>query len=302
MAKYRLSYLENGGYKDIDLSKLECLKGRVVTDIKTIDELTLNFKSCYDFMCFLKRNKIINDTNLKLEITIDKKVKNTKNVYNKPIFNSDKLLFSYDEELLKYDFILKKIREHILDGEYMYKFALNFEEKYQNAYNRITGSSFILGLITTIKVVAIKLSNKEYLNDYDIENYKNAINNLFIIELYKYESIKKNGNTVEITRKKDEDGNYIKNYRGAHDFVNLLKYLEPDIIKIEEEEREEFLVLNEDFRRVNEKLVYSHKFEDEIYEDGIHDCIKDFEDRQDMFRELQRDSRKYCLKKGDGKI
>lgn len=304
MSKYRLSYLENGGYKSIDLSKLECLKGYKVTDIKTIDELTMKFKNYDEFVRFLKRNNIISDTNIQLEITIDKKINNTNNVYNKPIYNSDKLLFSSDEEIMSYDFMLKNIKKHIFDGKYMYNLALNYEEKYKNAYNRITGSSYILEIITIIKVNAIKLYNigKHALSYNEFNEYENAINNLFNLELYKYD-VDKSSNLVRITKKVDKDGNYMKSYRGAHDFVNLLKTLDPTIIKEEElEEREEFLVLNEDFRRINKEIVINYEFNDDIYYESGRDCVKDFESRQEMFAELQRESRRYCLKKGDGRL
>ena len=301
MAKYRLSYLENGGYKAIDLSKLECLNEYNVTDINVIDKLTMMFRGYDDFIRFLIRNKIIKDDNIKLEITIDKKLSHNGSTYNKPIFNSDKLLFSSDEELLKYSNILKNIREHIYDSDYIYKLAVNYEEKYSNAYNRISGSSFILGIISIIKTTAIKLekNGKNSLSFNELNEYEDAINDLYIIELYKYDTIKENNRTVDIIRKKDAYGKYIKNYRGLHDFINLLKHLDPELVKIEEDEPEEFLVLNEDFRRVNKEIVDNHVFQEEIYEID-KDYMRDFDSRQDMFAELQRDSRKYCLKKGDG--
>lgn len=304
MAKYRLSYLENGGYKAIDLSKLICLKFKPtkVTDIRTIDELTMSFKSYDEFIEFLMRNKIINKKDLKLEITIDKKIEHSNESYNKPIYNSNKLLFKGDSELYNPSYILKNIKEHFFDSEYIYNLALNYEEKYKNAYNRITGSSSILGIITTIKVFALKLKSigREMLEFDEIDQYDKALSNLFNLEVFKSNIIKDN-NKITIKTKKDENGNNIKNYRGIHDFVILLKKLDPTIIKnnIEEyEEKEEYLTLK-DFRKVNEEIVYSHEFNNDIYYDGINDCISDFESRQEMFRDLQRGSRKYCLRMSD---
>lgn len=306
MSKYRLSYLENGGYKDIDLSKLYCLrfKRTKVTDIRTIDELTMSFKNYEDFINFLKRNNIVDNTNINLEITIDKKIKHNGQVYNKPIYNSDKLLFGNDDELYHPSYILKIIRKHIFDSDFMYKLAKNYEEKYSNAYNRITGSSSILGIITAIKVFTIKKSNRD-LDSFDfdeIDEYQDAVNNLLYLELFKSDIVKKD-DKIKVKRKKDTNGDYIKNYRGLHDFVNLIKELEPNIVKNknEDEVQEEFLTMK-DFRKVNEELVYNHHFDDSKYFDGINDFISDFESRQEMFRDLQRGSRKYILKKGDAKI
>ena len=303
MSKYRLSFLENGGYRNIDLSKLDCMQFKPAkpTDIRTIDELTMSFKCYEDFLEFLKRNKIIDNTDIKLEITIDKKIKHNKQVYNKPIYNSDKLLFKYDYELYNPSYILKQIKKHIYDVDYICKFANNYEEKYKNAYNRITGASTILGIITSIKVYAIRFNNMDYrdIKIEDMNRYQEAINKLLYLELFKSDIIKEKDNKIKIKRRKDEKGNYIKNYRGLHDIVNLIKELEPIVIKEEEiEPQEEFLTMK-DFRPVNRDIALNYNINDDIYIDG-NDCYKDFEDIQEVFRELQRSSRKLTLKKGDG--
>lgn len=285
MAKYRLSYLSYGGYKALDLEKLECLKGRKVTDIQVIDEFTTSFLNMKTLLEFLKRNKIINEDINKLVITVDKKQDGE--TINKKIYRGENLLFSSDKNFLNTSFIYKWIMSNSNDFDTIIKICDNYIEKYKNAYNRITGSSYILGVFNSLRILALnKKENKDYISPSELKDFNDTIKDFINIEFYKIDKDVLN-NTGKIERKCEDNGTYKKSYRNIHDFVILLKSLGIDLNKTittkpmietlkirdnkveeEQEEFEEFLT-NEDINRVNDSILRNYKYEEyEGYQDG----------------------------------
>lgn len=285
MAKYRLSYLSFGGYKALDLEKLECLKGKKVTDIQVIDEFTTSFLNMETLLEFLKRNKIINEDINKLVITVDKKQDGE--TINKKIYRGENLLFSSDKNFLNTSFIYKWIMSNSNDFDTIIKICDNYIEKYKNAYNRITGSSYILGVFNSLRILALnKKENKDYISPSELKDFNDAIKDFINIEFYKIDKDVLN-NTGKIERKCEDNGTYKKSYRNIHDFVILLKSLGIDLnktklnkpmietlkirdnnIEEEQEEFEEFLT-NEDINRVNDSILRNYKYEEyEGYQDG----------------------------------
>lgn len=226
MAKYRLSYLEYGGFKAIDLKKLECLKDCDVTDIKIIDKFTTNFKNEEELIEFLRRNEIITEEVNKLYITIDKK--NNNEVINKKIYNGDKLFFKDDYKYLSVSFIYKWLSYNRNNFDAITKICDNYIEKYKNAYNRTDGSSYILSIFYSIKntVKSIKNNNSEVTKSTYLD-YQESIEDFVTIEFFKLdkEQIVKG----IFARSKDKDGNVRQQYRNIHDFILLLKQIDKDL-------------------------------------------------------------------------
>lgn len=255
MSKYRLSYLEHGKFNDIKLDKLECLIDKNVTNIEVIDEFTTSFETLESLLDFLKRNNLVPSETFKLYITIDKRENGV--VMNKKIYNGDKLLFKSDQELTKLSFIYRWIIDNKDNKEFMLPVVDNYIEKYQNAYNRITGSSNILGLFYGIKNILLS----DIINNNDILKYNEAINDFINFEFYKIDKDRFNRDNVVI-KKKDKDGKEMKSYRNIHDFVILMKSLDKKLVKIEEKEKfdysdeniDEFLT-QKDFDRTNNELL-----------------------------------------------
>lgn len=240
MSKYRLSYLGYGGLKSIDLKKLDCLIGYKVTDIDVIDKFTTSFNNLEELLMFLKRNNLITDDVNKLYITIDKKVDN--NIINKKIYNGEKLLFKNDIELLKISFIYKWILSNKNNNNYIIAIANNYMDKYKNAYNRIDGSSYILSLFSTLKNIAINKNNYNIENG-EINEFNKCISDFIDIEFYKLDKFKWTNYKI-IEKKKDKNGNYLKNYRNIHDFVILIKELDKSLNKINSKNNKSLIVYN----------------------------------------------------------
>lgn len=270
MSKYRLSYLSIGGiYKDIDLSKLDCLKNFTTTDIEIIDAFTTNFNNEEELLLFLKHNKIIEEDVNKLYITIDKKIENNK--INKKIYNGETILLKKDFNLLNISFIYKWIMENKDNEYYIKSIANNYIEKYKNAYNRINGSSYILTLFNNLKYLIINKNNKT--ENEILKEYEKCISDFIDIEFYK---IDKDILSKEkrILKKKDKDGKYLKSYRNIHDFVILINTLDynlqndiktNNLIELDDneeiktlKEHEEFLTY-EDYQKTNEYLLKEYK-------------------------------------------
>lgn len=275
MAKYRLSYLGYGGYKSIDLKKLECLSDRKVTDIQTLDEFTTSFKNMEELLLFLKRNKIIEREVNKLVITVDKK--ENEEIINKKIYRGENLLFENDKMFLDMSFIYKWIMNNLKKPELMIAIFDNYIEKYQNAYNRTTGASYILNLFKSLKTLAINIKRTSALKPSEINEYENTVKEFINFEFYKLDKdiLTKKG---KIERKVEKDGTYKKNYRNIHDFIILLKTIDKNLNKYssfelssqnskilviednfeEPEEKEEFL-FESDILKANKEIVENYK-------------------------------------------
>lgn len=289
MAKYRLSYLGYGGYKSIDLEKLECLSGRKVTDIQVIDEFTTSFENAESLLEFLKRNKIIDEDVNKLVITVDKK-ENGETI-NKKIYRGENLLFKSDKNFLDMSFVYKWIMNHSDNSDLIIKICDNYIEKYKNAYNRITGSSYILSLFNSLRTLAYnkKENADRYMRASELKEFDDSVRDFINLEFYKIDKdvLSKTG---EIERKMENDGTYKKSYRNIHDFIILLKSMGLNLNKAlkeevstkrnstisvidnvqsfqtEEVEHEEFLTAD-DVSRSNKEFFKNYKEEDTTEDD-----------------------------------
>ena len=222
MAKYRLSYLGYGGYKSIDLEKLECLNGRKVTDIQVIDEFTTSFENLESLLEFLKRNRIVDEDINKLVITVDKK-ENGETI-NKKIYRGENLLFESDKNFLNMSFVYKWIIGHSDDSDLIIAICDNYIEKYKNAFNRISGSSYILSLFNSLRALAYnkKVNAEGYMRASEFKEFDDTVRDFINLEFYKIDKdiLSKTG---RIERKMENDGTYKKSYRNIHDFIILLK-------------------------------------------------------------------------------
>lgn len=278
MAKYRLSYLGYGGYKSIDLEKLECLSGRKVTDIQTIDEFTTSFENLEALLEFLKRNKIVDEDLNKLVITVDKK-ENGETI-NKKIYRGENLLFKSDRDFLNMSFVYKWIINHSDYSDLIIAICDNYIEKYKNAFNRINGSSYILSLFNSLRALAYnKKENAEgYMRASELKEFDDTVRDFINLEFYKIDKdiLSKTG---KIERKMENDGTYKKSYRNIHDFIILLKNME---IKLDKCLDKDFVSKKKStisiVDNVQEQIEQDEEIEEFLTEDDILRTNKQFFD------------------------
>ena len=278
MAKYRLSYLGYGGYKSIDLEKLECLNGRKVTDIQIIDEFTTSFENLEALLEFLKRNKIVEEDVNKLVITVDKK-ENDETI-NKKIYRGEYLLFKSDRDFLNMSFVYKWIINHSDYSDLIIAICDNYIEKYKNAFNRINGSSYILSLFNSLRALAYnKKENAEgYMRASELKEFDDTVRDFINLEFYKIDKdiLSKTG---KIERKMENDGTYKKSYRNIHDFIILLKSME---IKLDRSLQEDFVSKNKSTISIvdnaQEHIEQDEEIEEFLTEDDILRNNKQFFD------------------------
>ena len=325
MAKYRLSYLGYGGYQSINLEKLECLAGRKVTDIQVIDEFTTSFENMESLLNFLKRNKVIDEDINKIVITVDKK-ENGETI-NKKIYRGENLLFKSDKNFLDMSFVYKWIMNHADEPDLIIEICNNYIEKYKNAYNRITGSSYILSLFNSLRALAYskKENAQGYMRASELKEFDDSVRDFINLEFYK---IDKDVliNTGKIERK-CEDGTYRKSYRNIHDFIILLKSMGVNLGKglanssvsnkqttlvVEDNyptgvqvELEEFLT-EDDIIRSNKEFFKTYEDEPVDEEDlnmglGGHD-YPHVMSREELEESLYETGMNLCLKPGDGDL
>lgn len=277
MSKYRLCYIQYDSYKDVDLSKLYCLKGFDLTDIKTIDAFTMKFNNESELLDYLKRNDIISKNVKKLYITIDKKSKETGLYYNKKIFRGEILLFKEYIDLYDVSNIYKFLIGLNKDKDFYVDLCDNYIEKYRASYSKDRNSSTILSIFVALK--------KCVLNNYK-GNYKEFIENIedFInVEFYKInkELFLKHH---EIERKKDKDG-ALKNYRNIHDFISFI-----------EDRSYIFTKENKEIKSPNKEGLYLNGEEEFLSEDDLPYMIKglSFKDKdyEDYVSQLKLDIKK----------
>ena len=230
MSKYRLCYEEYGILKSIDLSLIKNLK-EPVTTIETIDSITTKFDTEEDLINYLKRINLVPSTTDKLYISIDKKINNNV-VLNKKIYNGEYQLYSDKKDYLNISFIEKWIYKNKDNYDYIISIAKNYIEKYQNAYNRITGASYILTVFKTLEYYAKLLKDNTFTNTVK-EDYENLLKEFIEIEFYKYDKIKLSKER-KIIIKRDKINKKITNQRNIHDFIilitNMCKELNNDYI------------------------------------------------------------------------
>lgn len=277
MGKYRLSYKVYGGYKSLDLSILECLSGFKETDLSVIDKFTANFNNMEELVSFLKKNGVITDFKVdNLFITIDKKING--NTINKKIYNGDKLLFKSDYNYLS----VSVIYNWLVDNKYKFDTIIsicdNYIEKYQNAYNRIDGSSHILSLFHSFKRLAYGIKNN-MLEDVPsvYGEYRQCLEDFKIAEFFKIdkEILQREGKFV---KKQTVGGKSIKQYRNIHDFIILLKSLDDNLEKYKSDK---LVDENDIMTQNNESKIL--RYQENISFDEEHDEFLEEQDFESVF-------------------
>lgn len=299
MSKYRLCYEEYGILKSIDLSLIKNLK-EPVTTIETIDSITTKFDTEKELINYLKRINLVPNTTDKLYISIDKKI-NDNVVLNKKIYNGEYQLYSDKKDYLNISFIEKWIYKNKDNYDYIISIAKNYIEKYQNAYNRITGASYILTIFKTLEYYAKLLKDNTFTNTVK-GDYENLIKEFIEIEFYKYDKVKLS-NERKIIIKRDKINKKITNQRNIHDFIilitNMCKELNNDYISdnndilnniIKEEYKDEEFLTLDDIENNTKKMVKNYNEEDYSYQDG-NDFYKSLT-KQEIYETLIENGKK----------
>jgi len=302
MSKYNLCYKRYGKTIPIELNKLECLKDKKTTDIKIIDIFTMQFKDKESLLNYLKEQKLIDKYINDVFITVDKKDKETGLKIDKKIFNGDILIFSDYNTSYNASTVINNVLNNRHNHKFIIRLCDNYLEKYQNAYDRITGSSFILSTLKTIKTLATKIEEENYeMNVVEMQAYYQCLNDFVTMEFYKIdkEHLK---NTGKIKKKIDKYGRLQMSYRNIHDYITLLlsfkknkKQTREEIVE-EKVEHEEFLT-EEDIKRSNREIMTTYQSKGFPEEDG-NDWIvpASYEEIEDS---LYESGMKLCLKPGD---
>ena len=129
---------------------------------------------------------ILSENNLEVK-EYDKKINN--NVLNKKIYNGEYQVYSDNKDYLNVSFIEKWIYKNKDKYDYIISIAKNYIEKYQNAYNRITGASYILTVFKTLKYYAKLMKDNTFTNNIK-EDYETLLKEFIEIEFYKYDKVK----------------------------------------------------------------------------------------------------------------
>lgn len=299
MSKYRLCYEEYGILKSIDLSLIKNIK-EPITAIETIDSITTKFDTEEDLINYLKRINLVPSTTDKLYISIDKKINNNV-VLNKKIYNGEYQVYSDNKDYLNVSFIEKWIYKNKDKYDYIISIAKNYIEKYQNAYNRITGASYILTIFKTLEYYAKLMKDNAFTNNVK-EDYENLLREFIEIEFYKYDKVKLSRERKFVI-KRDKTNKKITNQRNIHDFIilitNMSKDLNDDYIlesndtlnnNIKEEYiDEEFLTLD-DIRNDTKRIIENYDEEDYSYQDG-NDFYKSLT-KQEIYETLMENGKK----------
>ena len=277
MSKYRLSYKIYGGYKDIDLSMLDCLDDFKETDLSVIDKFTANFNNMDELISFLKRNGVITDSSVEvLYITIDKKVDGK--IINKKIYGGNNLLFKSDYNYLSVSFIYKWLVRNKYNFDAIISICDNYIEKYQNAYNRIDASSHILSLFSSLKRLASGIKNNILEDTPSVYlEYQKCIDDFFSLEFFKIdkEILHKEG---KIVKRQTIGGKALKQYRNIHDFIILLKSLDDNLeLYISDKLVDENDILAEN----NERKIL--RYQDNTSFDEEHDEFLEAQDFANVF-------------------
>lgn len=272
MAKYRLCYLENEQYVAVDLSKLECLNGKKITDLKTIDEFTTGFDNGYDLLEFLKRNKLISSNVDHLYITMDKK--NSDRVFNSKIYKGEYLLFKKDRIFLELSniykwFLYNQTHNPDILINFCDKSIKKYTIKFKNDEEKEKKTSIVL-MFEELKSLIIRIKDIKNVFFNVQQTYDDLIDEVFEFEFF----------TDKIKKK--------RKYKNIHDFVvflrsedlNLYNYKFKDIevkdlitikdnfdiIEIEKYVEEEFLTEDEKIKMYNEDvMIKKKKIDDNIF-------------------------------------
>ena len=207
MAKYRLCYLEDKKYISIDLSKLECLAGKKVTELKTIDNFTTCFDNGYDLLEFLKRNKLISSNVDHLYITMDKK--KSERVFNSKIYKGEYLLFKKDRIFLELSniykwFLYNQTHNPDILINFCDKSIKKYTIKFKNEEEKEKKTSIVL-MFEELKSLIIRIKDIKNIFFNVQQEFDNLIDEVFDFEFY-----------TDKTKK-------TKKYKNIHDFVVFLK-------------------------------------------------------------------------------
>lgn len=266
MTKYRLSYNLNGFNETIDLSKLDCLKNKDITDIKLIDDFTKSFKSLDELLDFLKRNKVLDKEINKLFITKEKKDKKNNNIIYEKIYEGEFLFFEKDSKYLDISYLYSIIESNMKNGTFIRELSEKLYKKYNS---KQYGPNNINSVLLTLMRLGrnVELYGYESLSNNDINEYISCIDNLIILEFFKYDY-----KNYEFYKKYDNNGNAIINYNNLRSFaVYIIKKMKKDLIRKnyikedkilerkykEDTEHEEFLTY-EDFEKSNDEILETY--------------------------------------------
>ena len=286
MSKYRLCYKLNGIIKYVDLSKLDCLKGKDTTNIKTIDNFTASFENIENLVEFLKKNNLLDESINKLFIGKDKKDKESNETYRDKIYKGEFLFFKKNSNYLDLSFLCKIIRENIRDGKFVVKMA----ETYYHKYNKTRiGPSHINCVLNIIINLATLINKNGYdsLTNGDKETFVDCIDDFIIFEFYKYNYDHFNARFSKVY----DDKGSVKNYVNIRTFaIYLMEYFkileykkdkkEVEIQKscLNYDDHEEFLTY-EDFERLNNEILSTYESDGKPIIEG-HDIIKPLTKRE----------------------
>ena len=267
MSKYYLGFRSNGVVESIDINKLDILKDKNTTDIKTIDDFTKRFDSMGDLTNFLKNNNLLDQYINILFIAKVKKEKEYNTSYKEKIYKGEFLFFKEDEKYLELSYLCKFIRDNFKDGNFIETLADNYYKKYNGKRN---GPSYISSVLLTLLRISrkIKVYGYDVLTGNEKEEYLKCIDSFIIFEFYKYEYDFCSG----IFNKKYDKNGSLKNYVNIRTFAIFVKEY---IVKYKKEEKkedkksvvkpvrreiehEEFLTI-EDFDSVNEQILKNYK-------------------------------------------
>lgn len=207
MAKYRLCYLEDKKYRDIDLSKLECLEGHKYTELKTIDNFTTCFENGYDLLDFLRRNGLISNKVDHLYITMDKKKEDR--TINSKIYKGEYLLFKKDRVFLEIPYIYKWfIYNQTHNPDILIKFCDKSIKKYiirAKTEDEVDKKTSIVEMFEELKGLIIRIKDTKNVFFNVQQAYDSLIDEVYEFEFYTDKSKK------------------VRKYKNIHDFVIFLK-------------------------------------------------------------------------------
>lgn len=233
MAKYYLTYFNNGKKENVKLNELECLSGQDVTDIKIIDDFTTFFDNKDKLLEFLKRNYIIPSYVNHLFISSDYKCKNNE---VKKITNGEQILYKDDRKLLSTSFtrrwftIVLKHTPH-----FIIRVCDSLKTKYNTDAIKIFDElkNFIINLYKDKKLGTL-------LDMYESEKFDNLVNVLYRFEFYK------KGTKIKLEN---------KNWRHVHDLAVILKDIDESL---------NYYILPEEYGKKKGYLVFKEEIENPL--------------------------------------
>ena len=305
MSKYALGYKLNGVVNRVDLTRVDCLRNKDITDIRTIDCFTKSFDNKEHLLNYLKSLNIIDDIVNDVFVVKEKKDKNSSIKIFDKIYKGEVLFFKNDSDYLDLSFLCIFLVKILNNGEFIKNLAETYYKKYNKKRN---GPGYINSTLVTLMRIGDRIKNGEYdsLTPSDLKAYRQCLDNFIIFEFYKYDYNYLSGQFI---RKTDKDGNYtndinirtfgiyVKEYlmfKKSEKYTTFKNVKEEKKEEIDEDDHEEFLT-QEDFDIVNEQILSTYKEDKEgPYEDGV-DYIKPLT-KKELKSDLNNIAKKLVIK------